>query len=443
MKRSLSILTALLVSLPAFAVNFDDWFEDATLRLDYIFSGNAKSQEISFLEAYRTEVWAGRRTNLEKPLLEGNGQIKICDAASGKVLYTNSFSTLFQEWQNTEEATTVNKGFENCFQVPWPRKPVTVSITLRDKYRRVCATLTHPIDPSDILIRPLKAKNSFRQLMGGGNYDQRIDIAIIGDGYALGDLRKFYSDAGRAVSAMMKHEPFKSNANRFNFVAVASVSQDTGVSIPHDKVWKDTNMSSHYDTFYTDRYLTTSNMRTLYFELAGVPFEHVIVLVNTGKYGGGGIFNSVTLASSDHPTFEVVLVHEFGHAFGGLADEYFYDDEYSDTYPARVEPWEPNITTLTDFGSKWKDMLPAGTKIPTLPDSVGKDNDIRKIWDTLTPEQKALLNSKVGVYEGGGYQSKGVYRPVQECRMKINECERFCPVCSRAIEAMIDYYTTK
>ena len=443
MKKTVSILTALLVSLSAFAGGYDDWFEDATLRLDYIFSGDSSSQQIAFLQAYRTDIWAGRRTGMDKPFLEGNGQITVRDAASGQVIYANTFSTLFQEWQDTEEATRVTKGFENCFQVPWPKQPVTVTVTLRDNHRRVTSELTHPIDPSDILIRPLKPKNTWRQIAGGGYYDDMIDVAIIGDGYTKREQKKFYADASRAVAALMAHEPFKSESDKFSFVAVGAISDDAGVSVPHDGQWRNTTLSSHYDTFYTDRYLTTSSMRELYFELAGIPFEHIIVLVNTEKYGGGGIFNSVTLAAADHPTFEVVLVHEFGHAFAGLADEYYYDDQYSEMYPHGVEPWEPNITTLVDFGSKWKDMLPEGASIPTAPDPLESENDVRRIWSTLTPEQKAMLNSKIGVYEGAGYQSRGVYRPVQECRMKINECELFCPVCSRAIVRMIDHYTGK
>jgi len=171
-----------------------------------------------------------------------------------------------------------------------------------------------------------------------------------------------------------------------------------------------------------------------------VPFEHIVVLVNTDIYGGGGIYNSLTIMNSDHPTFVPVMVHEFGHAFGGLADEYAYGDQAESPYPADTEPWEPNITTLHDFGAKWQDMLPAGTAIPTPLDDLDKQ-DVRRIWHTFNQEQKDLLNLKLGVYEGAGYQLHGVYRPVQECRMRINECEEFCPVCTRAIVRMIDYYT--
>ena len=168
----------------------------------------------------------------------------------------------------------------------------------------------------------------------------------------------------------------------------------------------------------------TSEMTRVADILGDTPYEHVIVLVNSPTYGGGGIYNQITLSTTRHATFRQVLVHEFGHAFGGLGDEYYYDDQYTTMYPAGVEPWEPNLTTLTDFASKWQDMLPEGTTIPTKPD--GKD-----------------VTTKVGVYEGGGYQSKGVYRPVQECRMKINEVEDFCPVCTRAILRTIDFYTGK
>lgn len=445
MKKLYCILfAALLVNLSAFAsVNFSEYFENATLRLDYVFSGTDAAQHISFMQAYKTDVWAGRRTNLQKPLLGGNGQISVKDAASGEVLYTNSFSTLFQEWQSTEEATKVTKGFENCFQVPWPKKPVIITVSLSDKYHNVSATLSHPIDPKDILIRPLESKNAYKQLQGGGNYESRIDVAIIGDGYSAEDQDKFYSDAERAVTALTGHEPFKSMKNKFNFVAVAAVSNDSGVSVPHNNNWKDTSLSSHYDTFYSKRYLTTSNMRLLYNQLAGIPFEHVIVLANISEYGGGGIYNSFTIASADHPTFEVVLVHEFGHCFGGLADEYYYDDEYSLSFPAGIEPWEPNITTLTDFDSKWKDMLSPGTAVPTEPDKIGNSSGRYRSWSSLSKEEKEILNNKIGVYEGAGYQSKGVFRPVQECRMKINECENFCPVCSRSLVRMADYYTGK
>ena len=430
-------------SLPAAALTpvFEEWFEDSSLRLDYEFCGNSDSQEIFLQDVSRAGEWAGRRERLDELLLEGNGKVELVDPSSGRLLYVNSFSSLFQEWVATEEATKVSRAFENCFYVPFPKSKVLVRITLMDTRRNVKACLEHEVDPSDILIRTLKDPGHDRKVLHkGGELGSACDVVILAEGYT--SRKAFYRDARRAVDALLSHSPFKENADRFNFTAVATISHESGVSIPHSGIWKDTAFSSHYDTFYSDRYLTSSSLRRVYDAVGTVPAEHVILLVNTPAYGGGGIYNSLTIIASGHPTFPKVLVHEFGHAFAGLGDEYAYDDQYEPTYFPDIEPWEPNLTTLADFSVKWKDMLPEGVTIPTPVDEIEKGNDVRKIWTSLSEGQKASLNLKLGVYEGAGYMTKGVYRPVQECRMRINECEEFCPVCSRAIVRMIDYSCT-
>jgi hypothetical protein len=184
----------------------------------------------------------------------------------------------------------------------------------------------------------------------------------------------------------------------------------------------------------------TSQMQRLFDILSGVPFEHAIILVNSDTYGGGGIYNQLTVTTSDHATFQQVLVHEFGHAYGGLGDEYYYDDSYESMYPSDTEPWEPNLTTLVDFQSKWADLLPKGTQVPTPPISLP---NYRNIKTEKERQQLSSATQRVGVYEGGGYQSHGVYRPAQECRMKINEVEHFCPVCSRALVRITDFQTAQ
>lgn len=443
MKRNALLLSALLLaSVHAAGQNFDDYFEDKTLRLDYIFAGDSATQDIFFQEASSTPRWAGRRHHLDNPLLGGNGKIIVRDKESGQVVYSNSFSTLFQEWQSTEEATTVRRAFENCFQVPYPKRPVEVTVSLIDVHGKVSSSLTHTVDPSDILIRAKSSTVSFDYLHKGGDLEHSIDIAILAEGYAESDRQKFHEDAQRACGFLLGHEPFKSKADKFNIVAVDAWSDDSGVSVPRRGQWKSTTASAHYDTFYSDRYLMTTNMQDIYDRLAGVPFEHIIVLVNTSTYGGGGIYNSVTVTTSDHPTSRQVLVHEFGHAFGGLGDEYFYDDQYSSMYPADTEPWEPNLTTLVDFNAKWADMLAKKTPIPTPAISFDGYNPRNAMtFLRLDAKKQQSLIRTVGVYEGGGYQSKGVYRPTMECRMKINEVEEFCPVCTRAIIKMIDYYS--
>ena len=437
----IGLLTALLCALPLRAQSFDKHFSDGTLRLDYVFCGDAKGQAIYFRQAFKGGPWAGRRTRLSEAALRGNGQVRVLDPETGQLLYINTFSALFLEWQSTEEALHVQRAFENTLLVPFPKHPVTVEVTLLDTHAKVSSRIEHRIDPADILIRPLQEEDrQVAVIQDNGALEEAIDIVIVSEGYALKDRAKFFHDARRAADALFSHEPFTTYKDRFNVRAIFAPSEDSGVSIPGSGQWRRTAVSSHFDTFYSDRYLTTSSLWTLYDIIGTVPSEHVIVLANTAKYGGGGIFNSVTIMNSDHPTFVPVLVHEFGHAFGGLGDEYAYGDNPETMYPADTEPWEPNLTTLKDFPSKWADLLPEGTPIPTPTDKL-EEQDVRRIWNTLSAEDKASLNSKVGVYEGAGYQMKGVFRPVQECRMRINECEEFCPVCTRSIVRMIDYYT--
>ena len=298
---------------------------------------------------------------------------------------------------------------------------------IRDSHK-VNASLTHEIVPTDILIhqRGTNHITPHRYLLQSGNTADCIDVAIMAEGYTEKEMDIFYKDAQTACDALFSHEPFKKLKEKFNIVAVASPSEDSGVSIPGQGKWKSTAVSSHFNTFYSDRYLTTSRVKSIHNWLAGIPYEHIIILANTDTYGGGGIYNSYTLTTVHHPDFQPVVVHEFGHSFGGLADEYAYTEAPSPQYPYEVEPWEPNITTLIDFDSKWKDMIPKGTAIPT---PVATEN--------------ADLYTKVGVYEGAGYTQKGLYRPTTECRMKINEAPAFCPVCQRALERLINFYTAK
>jgi len=457
-------------------VTFDGFFEDATLRLDYELCGDAKHSEIYLQDMLKTSVWAGRRENLDSLLLRGNGQIVVRSAGTGQKLYANGFSSLFLEWQATPEAEERQRAFEICLQVPFPKEPVTVEVALFDTHGKVAAKIVHEVDPADILIRDLavgdagsgsgataragevtsvragqtagipaqgspKTGAELRMLNEGGAVDAALDLVVVAEGYLASQKEKFYADAERLIcNELFATEPYTSFRDRFNIRALFVPSADEGPSVPREGIWHDTAVDSHYDTFYSDRYLTTSSMRKLYDVIGTLPFEHVIVLVNTPLYGGGGIYNNISVACSDHPSSAIVFVHEFGHAFAGLADEYAYD-EFDSVYPADTEPWEPNITTLKDFGSKWEDMLPAGVQIPTAPDPLIDTVDVRKVWADLAPELRAELNEQLGVYEGAGNSTSGVYRPVQECRMRINECDSFCPVCRRAITRTIEFYT--
>lgn len=382
-----------------------------TLRVDYLFTGDSQNSSVSLAHMAKWDGWAGRKGHLKEVPLKGNGQACMCDAASGDTLYRISFSTLFQEWQATPEAKKVTKSFENTFLFPMPASSAKITVELYDLRGETTATFSHVVDPKDILIRDVNEFNDVekRYVWRGSESDRAIDVAIVAEGYAADEIGTFYRDASIAVEAIFAHEPFASLKEFFNFLAVAPVSKDSGVSVPREKQWKQTPVGSHFDTFYSDRYLTTTNIFKLHDILEGLPYEHIIILANTGTYGGGGIYNSYTLTTAHHPQFRPVVVHEFGHSFAGLADEYAYAGEEDPYYFSDIEPWEQNITTQKDFASKWKNMLDIGFE-------------------------------GVGLFEGAGYQPKGVWRPAKDCRMRTNGADAFCPVCQRAIARMINFY---
>ena len=402
---------------------FDDFFIDGTLRIDYTFSGDVNHQEISLDKLNSIPRWYGKRYRLDEMPVEGNGQIWVADHHTHQIIYRNSFSTLFQEWLSYEEAQTVRRSFENVFLVPMPKDTVDITVALMNNRREIMTSFTHTVVPTDILIRKTGTHmvTPYETLQQAADTNRCIHIAFVAEGYQKEEMHVFLKDAQVAIDALFAHEPFKSMRDRFNIIAVKSPSKESGTSEPSKGIWKETALHSHFDTFYSNRYLTTLNIKDLHNVLAGTPYEHIIVLVNTNMYGGGGILNSYNLSMTHHPQYRPVVVHEFGHSFGGLGDEYAYEQEQIPMYPHDVEPWEPNLTTLTDFHGKWEDMIEKGTPRPT----------------PSTPENK----EKVGLYEGAGYSLKGVYRGMQDCRMRTNENPEFCPVCNRALQNLIKFYT--
>lgn len=408
--RKLFIISVLLLSsFSAQAQNFDDYFEDKTLRLDYTFAGDATRQQIFVDELVSLPRWYGRKQHLAELPLKGNGQITVRSLADGMVIYRHSFSSLFQEWVSTAEAKQTQKSFENVFLVPFPKLPVEIKVELFDYHDQVISRLTHKVDPKDILIR----KAGERQITPHVTLQQAADtarcirVAFVAEGYQQQEMDVFLNDCRIAMESLFEHEPFKQNQLKFNMVAVMPPSVESGTSEPNKGIWKNTPLGSHFDTFYSERYLTTLHLKKLHDVLAGIPYEHIIVLVNTDRYGGGGIYNSYNLTYAHGKHFRPVVVHEFGHSFGGLGDEYPYGDD-DPMYFADTEPWEPNLTTKHDFNGKWENLI--------------KDK-------------------KAGFIEGGGYLSKGVWRGYENCRMRTNEEPEFCLVCQQALQRLIDFYT--
>ena len=410
MKKFFIINVLLLTAVTdAAAQQFEDFFEDRTLRVDYTFSGDSKAQALYVDELVALPRWYGKRQRLAEVPLKGNGQLTMCNKADGRVIYRHSFSTLFQEWLATAEAKQTPRSFENTFLMPYPKQPVTITVELWDYHMKVTASMTHTIDPKDILIRKAGERQvtPYMTLQQAADTTRCIHVAYVAEGYRQDEMDIFLADCKTAMEALFTHEPFRQMQDRFNMIAVLSPSTESGTSWPAQGLWKNTVLGSHFDTFYSDRYLTTLHLKRLHDVLAGTPYEHIIILVNTDHYGGGGIYNSYNLTYAHGDRFRPVVVHEFGHSFGGLGDEYPYGDDDPMYFPD-TEPWEPNLTTKHDFSGKWENLVTAG---------------------------------QAGLVEGGGYLAKGVWRGFENCRMRTNEEPEFCMVCQQALGRMIDFYT--
>ena len=404
--------------------DYDTYFTPQRLRVDVVLAGDDKTQTAYVDKLWRECEWAGPRGGLIDP--SGYGQYRYEASVDGKVIFSKGFSTLFEEWRTTEQASRMPMAAGQSLWMPFPRQKVHFVLSERvretGKFREM---LAFDIDPEDrhIVPGPVTVLRTVPvQIMG--DPQDKVDLVFAAEGYTSAQMSKFRKDAQRMTDYLFTMEPYASRKDDFNVWLVESPSAESGVDIPQDSIWRNTAMDAMFDTFYEDRYLTVMDHRKIADAVSGVPFDAVFVLTNESKYGGGGIYNSYAMGTSDHALSLQVFIHEFGHSFAGLADEY-YDSSvsYENYYPEGIEPWEPNVTTMVDFGSKWEDMVADTTPVPTPNDST---------WA-----------GTVGVFEGAGYQAKGCYRPYYECRMLNNTAPGFCPVCQRAISRMIDYYTNK
>jgi len=399
---------------------YQDHFTGEVLRLDFLLAGGADSQMVYLDGMKKEQPWAGPRDSLVHPFGYGNYQLRVTEASSSEVIYTRGFSTLFEEWQATRQAKEHPRAFAHTIRMPFPRGKVWVRL-----YRRqddAAPVWQRKIDPSSYFItREKPAQAHSVKVAGEGEPSRSVDLAFLAEGYRKEEMEKFVEDVRDISNYILSREPFKSYRDRFNIYAVKAVSDESGTDVPGEHIYRNTVFNSSYYTFDVPRYLTSFDTHTIRDYAANVPYDHIVLLINTERYGGGGFYNHYSATTTDHMYSKKVAIHEFGHGFAGLGDEYYNSEvAYSEFYNLKEEPWEPNLTTLVDFESKWKDMLSEETPVPT--------------------PRKPEYSDKVGVFEGGGYVSEGVYSPFMDCRMKSNRAESFCPVCRRAIEKMILYY---
>jgi len=422
MARKLLVILFLFPLLTFGQDNFSNYFQKKSLRFDFLLGGNAKEVKVYPQQMKQEPYWAGSLINLVDTFNYGTYRFLIYDSETGKLIFSKGFSTLFQEWQTTAEAKKTDRTFYQAAIFPYPKKKVRLSIEARQWEGEFKSIYDTEIDPANYFI--LKEKPYPHKSVGivnSGKPEEKVDVVILAEGYTAGEMDKFVDDANRVTGYLFEEEPFKSNREKFNVTALLTPSVASGTDIPGENIYKNTAFNATFYTFDLDRYLTTSDMKTIYDAAACVPYDHIYVLVNSERYGGGGFYNFLTVCTSDNQLTKEVFVHEFGHGLAGLGDEYYNSSvAYEDFYNLETEPWEPNLTTLVDFEKKWKSMIDSSTPVPT--------------------PREAKYSGTVGVFEGGGYMAKGIYSPALDCRMKSNAAKSFCPVCSLAIQRVIDFH---
>jgi hypothetical protein len=418
-------LILFLVILPLFSSGqsaFLKYFTNRSLRFDFLLGGNAVEVKLYPKQLKEEPYWAGSMVNLTDTFNYGTYRFCVFDEASDSLIFSKGFCTLFQEWQTTAEAKNSYKTFYQAVILPFPKDVVRLQIDAREwdgEFRTIYET---EIDPDDFhILKEQVNEYPYKTILENGKPGKKVDIVILAEGYTGEEMDKFLEDARRVTGYLFEEEPFKSEKSKFNVRAVMTPSQDSGTDIPGEGIYKNTLFNSTFYTFDVPRYLTSSDMKTIYDAAAVVPYDQIYLLVNTGRYGGGGFYNFLNVCSADNYLTAEVFVHEFGHGFAGLGDEY-YDSEvaYENYYNLEIEPWEPNLTTLVDFSKKWEDMIADSIPVPT--------------------PREMKYTDVTGVYEGGGYMSEGIYSPAMECRMKSNRAGKFCPVCTRAIRNMINFH---
>ncbi len=417
------LLLMLIVPLLSFSQSeFNKYFKDQSMRFDFLLGGNSKEETVYPEQIKKEPFWAGSKKNLIDTFNYGNFRFRIFDEKSDSLIYSKGFSALFDEWQTTAEAKNADKTFYQSAIFPFPKRNIRIEIDSRQWEGNFKSIYSTVIDPDNyFILNENPDRFETVEIMNNGKPENKVDIVILAEGYTENEMNKFKEDAKRVTQYLFEEEPFKSEKEKFNVRAVLTPSLESGTDVPGEHIYKNTCFNSTFYTFDVSRYLTTSDMKPILDAAANVPYDHIYVLVNTERYGGGGFYNFLSVCTADNELTKEVFVHEFGHGFAGLGDEYYNSEvAYEDFYNLETEPWEPNLTTLVDFDSKWKKMVSEGIEIPT-------------------PRNFKNANI-VGAYEGGGYMSKGIYSPFIDCRMKSNNAGKFCPVCTEAIRKVIQYY---
>ncbi|MEV4783501.1 IgA Peptidase M64 [Burkholderia sp. LMU1-1-1.1] len=473
--HSRRFVSALILALsagvvPALAAAPAPASQPATVRLDYIHSGNALNEQYAMERVVIEPLpWPGDMRRTIDDTNRGNNLVEVVDATSGKLLYSRGFSTVFAEWASTEEAGKTNRGFQESVRFPKPDKPVKVRILKRDERGAFSVVWTASVDTDamDVVRKQASAPAKPIGIRVNGPSKDKVDLLILGDGYTAGEMKKFEATARRLADHLFNTSPFKERAKDFNVWALALPTQESGVSRPSTGVHHASPLGTRYDIFGSERYVLTTDNRALRELAQNAPYEFIEILVNNDTYGGGGIFGQFSTAAANNDWANYLFVHEFGHHFAGLADEYYTSPvAYATGGATRQEPWEPNATALHDPANvKWKKFVKDGTPLPTpwkkdeyeaasrayqkervaLRQANRPESEMSALFHKDLQQTNELFSRDphrhvVGAFEGANYEAKGYYRPEMQCIM-FDRSDKFCSVCADAIGTIIDLYS--
>ncbi len=452
---------------PASAAPFDASFTARTMRVDLFHTGGPKGEIVALDRAVNDGPWPGSRTRLLDETNLGTHFFEVRSARTNGVLFSRGYSSMYAEWETTGEQKKASRTFPESLRFPWPKEPVQIVLSRRDAAGAFQPLFTATVDPAAANLAPRPPLGKVWTVFENGRAATKLDLLMLGEGYAEKDLPKFHADVKKLVDLLFSYEPFKSRRSDFNVRALDLPSAESGVFRPDSKIFRRTPLGVQYGIFGSERYVLTYDERALREAASAAPYDFLEILVNDARYGGGGIFNDQATAAVDSSWAEYLFVHEFGHHFAGLADEYYGSDVAYETGGEKPEPWEPNVTALKDPKAlKWADLVEKGTPLPTPWEKEAFEKQTRAIQverrklvasgappsalDDLFRRQMAadskLLSSmtwsgKVGAFEGAAYEAKGLYRPSADCIMFTRDPGGFCPVCRRAISRVIDEHS--
>ena len=440
-----------------------------TMRLDYFHTGNT-TQELFALDQVVIEpaAWSGVPGRTDDPLQLGAYGFDVRDAGTSALLYSRGFGSIYDEWVTTEEAATITRTFHESLRFPAPSSPATVSVRKRGAGNQWKTVWTTTVDPRDMFVSTAAPDPGAGELIAierHGDPAYKVDVLLLGDGYTAAERPKFRADAQRLVDVLFATSPFKERRQDFNVWGLVPAARESGISRPSLGVHRANPVGATYDAFGSERYVLTFDNRAFRRLASFAPYDVVEIVVNGRTYGGGGIYNQYSTVAADNAFAPYVFVHEFGHHFAALADEYYTSPVAYLPNATREEPWEPNVTALLDPANlKWKDLVTAGTPLPTPWDKDGFEQRSREAQATRAElrkqgrpeaEMEALFTReramddrqfgaetfrrRVGAFEGAKYEARGYYRPEANCIM-FTRADDFCAVCRRALSAVIDSY---